>query len=60
MPYVFQCAVLTECVCFLQAKEGGVEFRDEMRVLLLHGFLHLLGYDHETNDEDMVSIIVTW
>ena len=24
-------------------------------MLLLHGFLHLLGYDHETGPEDMVG-----
>lgn len=30
-----------------QAGERGVELRDEIRVLLAHGILHLLGYDHE-------------
>ena len=25
----------------------------EARVLLIHGFLHLLGYDHETDDGEM-------
>lgn len=27
--------------------------REEARVLLIHGFLHLLGYDHETDDGEM-------
>lgn len=30
-----------------QARESGVAPADEVRTLLVHGFLHLLGYDHE-------------
>ncbi|HAK89285.1 MAG: rRNA maturation RNase YbeY [Nitrospirae bacterium GWB2_47_37] len=30
-----------------QAKEYGVTFHREVERLLIHGFLHLLGYDHE-------------
>lgn len=30
-----------------QAAERDCSLRDEVRVLLLHGLLHLLGYDHE-------------
>lgn len=32
-----------------QAAEFGNPFRTEVRRLLVHGFLHLLGYDHERN-----------
>ncbi len=28
-------------------------FENEMRVLILHGMLHLLGYDHETDEGQM-------
>lgn len=31
----------------LQAKRHGLSFIDEIRRLLIHGLLHLLGYDHE-------------
>jgi probable rRNA maturation factor len=30
-----------------QARERGVAAADEVRALLIHGILHLLGYDHE-------------
>lgn len=32
-----------------QAAEYGVDNYEEIRRLLIHGFLHLLGYDHERN-----------
>ncbi|NIA26278.1 MAG: rRNA maturation RNase YbeY [Gammaproteobacteria bacterium] len=34
-----------------QAGEMGVSFEDELALMVVHGILHLLGYDH-TNDED--------
>jgi probable rRNA maturation factor len=30
-----------------QAREDGIAPADRLRALLIHGFLHLLGYDHE-------------
>ena len=30
-----------------QAAEGGMTLKSEMVILLIHGILHLLGYDHE-------------
>lgn len=30
-----------------QAEMGGIGLRDEVRILMVHGVLHLLGYDHE-------------
>ncbi|WP_413581142.1 rRNA maturation RNase YbeY [Bdellovibrio sp. HCB288] len=35
-----------------QAKEHKLSFQKELGYMLLHGTLHLLGYDHETNDKD--------
>ncbi|MEO0602861.1 MAG: rRNA maturation RNase YbeY [Myxococcota bacterium] len=34
-----------------QAAEQGHDLATELRVLLVHGVLHLLGHDHETDDE---------
>ncbi|EKX53280.1 hypothetical protein GUITHDRAFT_150364 [Guillardia theta CCMP2712] len=39
-----------------QAAERGHDLRHEMRVLMVHGFLHLLGYDHETGEEDKAEM----
>lgn len=36
----------------IQASEAGISFQEEMQRLLIHGILHVLGYDHETNDKD--------
>jgi len=35
------------------AKKNGRSLSDELRVLILHGVLHLLGYDHETDHGEM-------
>jgi probable rRNA maturation factor len=35
------------------AKKNGRRLSNELRVLILHGVLHLLGYDHETDRGEM-------
>ncbi|HEV2761987.1 MAG TPA: rRNA maturation RNase YbeY [Pyrinomonadaceae bacterium] len=36
-----------------QALEHGLSFENEVEQLILHGLLHLCGYDHETDDGEM-------
>jgi len=38
-----------------QAKQFGHSLRDEVRVLLLHGTLHLAGFDHEIDAGEMAA-----
>ena len=38
-----------------QAGEHGHSLRDEVRILLLHGLLHLAGEDHETDAGEMAA-----
>ena len=36
-----------------QAEENGLTLEGEIKQLILHGLLHLCGYDHETDDGEM-------
>jgi probable rRNA maturation factor len=44
--------VLARGVCFAEAAEKGISPEQHATHLVVHGTLHLLGYDHETGDED--------
>jgi len=43
-----------------QAAEWGHSLPDELRVLILHGVLHLLGLDHETDRGKMAEAESEW
>lgn len=49
-------------VCLEKAKENSVSFsvslEEEVFRLALHGVLHLLGYDHETNDFKLEPMLI--
>jgi probable rRNA maturation factor len=36
-----------------QAEENGLDVENEIKQLILHGLLHLSGYDHETDNGEM-------
>ena len=45
--------VIAHGVADRQAKEKNHSLQEELRVLYIHGLLHLLGYDHESDSEQI-------
>lgn len=43
--------VICPAVAAINAIEHGVSFDDEVALLVVHGVLHLLGWDHEVDEE---------
>lgn len=39
-------------ICPEVAKKQGTDFKKEVAFILIHGILHLLGYDHENSREE--------
>ena len=55
-PHYLGDIVIAAGVARRQAREAGHSFQTELRVLALHGLLHLLGYDHERDNGRMARI----
>jgi probable rRNA maturation factor len=45
--------------CERQAAEHGLDFEGEVAQLILHGLLHLCGYDHERDEGQMNALELT-
>lgn len=45
--------IIAESFVKAKAQEHGHSIQDELSLLFIHGMLHLLGFDHETDDGEM-------
>jgi len=54
--YLGDILISTETASEQAGKSANLSFDDNIRRLLLHGFLHLSGYDHETDNGEMRAI----
>ena|SRR5579884_2965651 len=55
-PYLGDILISSE-TAYNQAKQSRtLSFESNLRRLILHGLLHLMGYDHETDDGEMRAI----
>jgi probable rRNA maturation factor len=50
-PEILGDVVISAATCAREAEAGGVFFRSRLTFLLLHGILHLTGFDHERSGE---------
>lgn len=46
--------IMAHGVCADEAKEKSISMADHAAHLLIHGVLHLLGYDHETEPDALI------
>jgi len=53
MPHYLGDVAIAPAVARRNAKRFGRTLEDEMRILILHGMLHLMGFDHETDAGQM-------
>jgi probable rRNA maturation factor len=51
-PHVLGDVVISTETAAFQAKKGGRNLSEELDVLLVHGILHLIGYDHERSPSE--------
>lgn len=47
---------ISACIAADQARGHGHDLTTEVKVLMLHGLLHLAGYDHETDSGEMRTL----
>lgn len=57
-PSVLGDVVISADTAMSEAEQGGMTLHSRLVFLLLHGILHLAGYDHERSGEEMAGIMI--
>lgn len=52
MPHLLGDVVISVETCLREAQSTGITFEHHFTELLIHGILHLFGYDHEQSEEE--------
>jgi len=51
--FILGTIIISKNMAIKGAKKFGHSFNDEISLLFIHGLLHLIGYDHETDNGEM-------
>jgi rRNA maturation RNase YbeY len=52
MPHLLGDVVISAETCLKEAQSSGIDFDQHFTELLIHGILHLFGYDHEISETE--------
>lgn len=55
-PFLLGDVVISVETAARQAQRRGHSLREELQILLIHGILHLLGYDHEVSRSEAIRM----
>ncbi len=55
-PFLLGDIVISSEKAMQEAKEAGISFEERMSQLLVHGILHLVGFDHEKEKDDAANM----
>jgi probable rRNA maturation factor len=55
-PFLLGDVVISVETAARQAQRRGHSLREELQILLVHGILHLLGYDHEISRSEAIRM----
>ncbi len=51
-PYLLGDVLISADTALKESKEAGISFDERINELIIHGILHLFGYDHENSEEE--------
>lgn len=55
-PHLLGDVVISTEMVKRQAQQEGISFEQRLKYILVHGILHLFGFDHERSEEDAIKM----